>query len=134
MPRLLSLALLLAVAGCASTAPPLDASEVAGATASVAGLRDYVRDQGYVLFPDVSFDPGLFSTNRESFSVDGGRGRLSVYAFESEAAMEQAALRLSTAAFSPAWNVYEGGNLVVVYLGRDPGMLAALGRVMDAIA
>ncbi|MDT0632330.1 hypothetical protein [Rubrivirga litoralis] len=100
----------------------------------MAGLRGYVQNQGYTLFPDASFDPGLFSTNRESFSVDGGRGRLSVYAFESEAAMEQAALRLSTAAFSPVWNVYEGGNLVVVYLGRDPGMLAALGRVMDPIA
>ena len=130
MIRSLAFALVLVSAGCASTAPPLDPAEAEAATASVDAFRSYVRGLGHSLFPEITFDPGLFAVNRQSFTVDGGNGALSVYAFDSEGAMEQAATRLANRSFSLEWNVYKGGRLVVVYVGRDPGLLAGLSRVM----
>ena len=132
--------LVLGLAGCAGTRDTGARPEVAAArgdrdmTLNTVVFRSYLEGQGHALRPDGSFDSAILSVDSEGYSVDGDRGALRVYQFDSAGAMALALREIEDdLPFSAEWSVYRGGNLVAVYVGGDADVIAALDGVMEPV-
>jgi hypothetical protein len=126
-PVLLALVFLLALPACA----PRGADVVDGPVESVAALEAELGASGLLLQPrGFSTDPLVAAPANEYALGGSGSVFLQVYTFDSEAEAAQNLNEIGLTGAPGRVSVYQNGPLVVAYYGGDPGVGAALTRVL----